>query len=675
MPFIEQILYGQHHLRPTSGKGELARSAGVGEDVAREVCALCDAWGEAPALGLAVPVILSHPLKSVMPSLRGQLYAVIQVAVADSPFFHIVVMNEAIFRRFGRNPVAVNRAVSFCREWDGREDIDRVEVEPEDHVSVPDPPPGEWDVGIVDEAVLQFMQVGKLELPLAEPTTESNRVLGLVVACLPTEMRRDLHFSSFATSSAHSYGVACVATENVELADWRRLMLTRVDAGASPEQLDYKARITDLLGQNDVAGIDRASHQFTTMLVQDTPASVSAATGRSLPAPHRSAPAARAVAIVPAVAVKSALAPPEIARCEPVAEALAPRVRPSRSQPAGKAYRRRSGGAGRTLGVVAVLGVIAAASWWGVPKWQAHYRPPPAEELLSARNVGLVYERALQGLGSRGLGLKAAGDKGQQRAIGRLRHEALEPLVRRVGLFVDLSAAGIQPNPQPVREVDRLAALATQGRVLEDEMARLELAWFSLVTGTNWRDVGRISDAGVAARWDSLETTDRGTRRDMKTSMGTTELGGRLASASVQMRAMATLLALLNADHWSPAWGLELAAAADRVLPTAGTANRAFRNSAFLLARLKRAEHQSVDVPGNGSWPSTTVRSIVARLRREVGQFPDQCAPVLVSDTVAFYTALRPLDGDYPAPSGLADNVAVRFDPELYRVYLQAMIQ
>ena len=65
--YVEQLLYGYNYLTETSGREELAHSAGMGAEVASEIHGLCEAWGQAPDLGLQQPALLSQPLQSTMP--------------------------------------------------------------------------------------------------------------------------------------------------------------------------------------------------------------------------------------------------------------------------------------------------------------------------------------------------------------------------------------------------------------------------------------------------------------------------------------------------------------------------------------------------------------------------------------------------------------------------------
>ncbi|MCB1185193.1 hypothetical protein KDM41_17370, partial [bacterium] len=302
-------------------------------------------------------------------------------------------------------------------------------------------------------------------------------------------------------------------------------------------------------------------------------------------------------------------------------------------------------------------------------------------------DVGQVYDRALRHAGSSSLGLGAAGDRGRQMALGELQERATAPLLEQIALFGDLARQGIHSTSQPDREVQRLRTLAGQGETLAGELDRLELAWFSLTTGTNWRDLPRLTDSRVQARRDSLERAERGALADVRLGMGLGDLRGELTEARRQMDGMAELVALYQEPRWSPAWEAGLEAAAAKVPPSAGPTTRAYRNSAFALLRLKKAERGAAG--GNlafttlydpAAWPSDEVERILPRLRREAGRFADRTAPPLLAGTVGLYAALDDPEttiGRISESSGaweqLQKNAAVRFDPDLYLDYLDRL--
>jgi len=224
MAFIEQLLYGHNHQAESGGRQEIARSAGMGAEVGAEIHGLCEAWGQPPELGLPHPVLLSHPLTATMPSMRGKLYAVICVVPAEIPLFHAVVLSETMYSGFGHNPFAVANAVTFCSEWLGAPNLDRVEIDSDHQVPLVHPEANSDDVGLVDEAVMQFILSGELHLPLELPVRASDRALALIIACLPLKLRKQLTFTSFTTAQGDSYAIAGFESEGTAFAGWQRLM-------------------------------------------------------------------------------------------------------------------------------------------------------------------------------------------------------------------------------------------------------------------------------------------------------------------------------------------------------------------------------------------------------------------------------------------------------------------
>jgi len=118
MPFVEQLIYGNEPGTPAR-RALLAQSLGLGQEVASEIRQLCEGWGDLPVGGLARPVLMSVLLKKTMSSLRGRLYAVVQMSAGHMPLFHAVVLNEADYAAFGHNPFALRQSFEFVRLVDG----------------------------------------------------------------------------------------------------------------------------------------------------------------------------------------------------------------------------------------------------------------------------------------------------------------------------------------------------------------------------------------------------------------------------------------------------------------------------------------------------------------------------------------------------------------------------
>ena len=252
-------------------------------------------------------------------------------------------------------------------------------------------------------------------------------------------------------------------------------------------------------------------------------------------------------------------------------------------------------------------------------------------------------------------------------------------------LFAKLAADGIQQGSRPDRETQRMRSLANQGLVLENELARLELAWYSLAAGVFWQDLNTLSDAMVNARRDSLARVEKGVLEDARRDLGTMEAKVVLDQTRGHVDGMASLLTLFEAKSWSSEWEKKLARAAGQVSTTASRMTRAYANSAFALVRLKKAERKADQtiLPFRSGiqdevWPSAEIRSILTNLRAQTVMFSNGQAPHLLTGTLELYSALKK-PATLAAESaqsgkvlgGLVTNRAVRFHPEAYQNFLE----
>jgi hypothetical protein len=230
-----------------------------------------------------------------------------------------------------------------------------------------------------------------------------------------------------------------------------------------------------------------------------------------------------------------------------------------------------------------------------------------------------------------------------------------------------------------------MKSLANQGMVLENELARLELAWYSLAAGVAWQDLARLPDAEVSARRDSLARAEKGALEDARRDLGTLEAKALLEQTLGNVDGMASLLALFDTGRWSSAWEKKLARAAGQVSPTASRMTRAYANSAYALLSLKKAERreQQAELPylrrlEDEDWPSAETRSLLTNLRAQVQIFSDGQAPALLRETLDLYADLKKpaslaarAAGSAGALDELAANRAVKFHPEAYGDFLE----
>lgn len=738
MSFIEQMLFGHNHLSEATGRGELARSAGMGAEAANEICGLCEAWGQPPELGLPHPVLLSHPLQSSMPSMRGKLYAVICVVPAEVPLFHALVISDATYSAYRRNPYAIANAVTFCSEWLGGPSLDRLEIDNASQAPLVHPAANAADIGLVDEAVMQFIMTGELHLSLELPVRASDRALALIIASLPIKERKKLNFASFTTTNVSKYELAGKEAEGTAFAGWQRLMMAHLDTGATEKQHEYKKLVAEFLEKGDLGGLERLSNRFEFTATVTAPTvfapgkglanssaretatplqapSPEAGPSGSIPATNpfvRKSMIQRGPGLRPMTAasgrVRSGTGSMPVHGLDPASKTSRP-TSPSRNKVRSRLTSpvrrgRRGGGSHffRTFSVLLVLGLAAwvgtmwfegktlseSLAWAGIPGMDGGRSDNShTGTLLEVVDVGQVYRKALRHTGGKGFGLTASSDVGRDKALGRLRSGATTPLLQQVALFTSLGSEGIQQGGRADREVERLVALAQQGLVIKQEMDRLELAWYSLTTSTNWRDLPKLSDAAISARWDSLAAVEKGVLADVRLGMGTTVIRKELRESRRHVNGMAEVVRLFQAPHWSADWEKQMGRAAANVVPTASRITRAYRNSAYAFIRLKRAEREQTNrsLPYAGrfdvnEWPTAEAKELLIGLRKESGRFSHQNAPQLLGATLALYTALEApqltiekITVSAQAWKSLEQNPAVKFDPDLYLDFLERM--
>lgn len=697
MPFVEQLLFGGDHRRDPAQRGVLGISSGMGADVATEVERLCRGWGDVPPLGLDRPSLMSFPLLATMPSIRGRLYAVIRIGAGSEPLFHAIVLGDASYVVFDRNPYLLARQMSFHDTWRPGVAPPRVDLAADTHEFPAALVPGPTDRGFIDEAVAQFILKGRLVLPLEQSTPDSDRALALVISCLPVKLRRELRFASLATSEANGCNLGALATPGAGFAGWQRFLLATPNSGMTPEVSAYLAALGQHLTSGDLNAIARLSlrHEFGAAREQDNiRASVPDARGAE-PRPVAPRPLETPLA---AVITGPPLTTANVGRNggRPVRG-----DRPARALAGARRPLSRRSGLARVLAVVAVVflagGVVVlrmngrllarSLEWAGIPGMNPTADGERASTLLEVVDIGAVYEEQRSQLAGSGGGLGPSLDQARRKALANLSGRGATPLVAQIDLFAKLSADGIQQGSRPDRETERLRALVRQGDVLASELTRLELAWHSLAAGAMWRDLRQLSDEAVVARSDSLARRHRAALDEARTGMGLTWKIRDLAEARRNVEGMASLVELFQAEAWNPRWTVDLKRAADRVSPTASPLTRAYRNCAFQILRLKEAERTALarslayapSLAGQ-PWPAPAIRGLLPDLRRAAGAFPPGEAPALVAGTLKLYADLGdPVRASERAAadprylSGLEANAAFRFDAAAYRPFLDRL--
>lgn len=691
MPVVEQMIYGVDPNDTAAGRKVLEKSPGLSTNIATEVGRLCEGWGQLPPLGLQRPVLLSFPLQETSANLKGRLYAVIRLPRGTGVLYHAVVMPESQYSAFEYNPYAVAASQIFEDTWTAEEFLARRNIQAPDLGKLIDPPPEKDDTGLVDEALRLLLIRGKLQFPLEQAVPQSDRCLALLVAALPRPFKRDLRFASFAASEANHYTLSALQTQDCTFTGWRRLLLAEV-LGEIPDRVrDYADKIEGRIRAGDLAGIITLGAGGQLEKPQGSP--------RPRPGPVAAQPPVEVPRQAPIRRPMSSSPRPE----SPTRWGLkkAPLRTSDRASGRHAASRRR-----RTPRVVLSLLTLLLVAFggslgmdylgWGHGlDWAGklnffQYKvgrtgaSPKVPSLLEVVNVGEVYGRIHRKVGSADPRQPAAVDRERTQALNTLQAEAAYPLLQQIAVLCQLAADGIQQGNRPDRETERLHTLARQGAIIEQEADRLGLAWYSLAGELDWDDLARLSDQAVAARRDSLKREDPAGLREAGQAVGTAQVRENLRQACWQIQGMADLVTLFQQEQWDPDWESELTAAAKLVAPTASPMTRAYRNCAFALVRLKRAERNAaanglVFSPNFGGphWGTPGIREALVTLRRHAGGFMEGEAPALVAETLAWYAALEhpeSLAANWSEADrylqGLAENGALEFDPAVYTDYL-----
>lgn len=685
MAIMEILNFGTLPGSPGAAPVILSRSSGIDQVMADEIVRLCKGWGQPLVVDEERPAILSFPLKTGVKVSANGAFAVIKVQGASNFLFRVAVLSQSGYALFGYNPFAVVEAGAFP-VWDPaaipvQQPLKQLKGDLE--IS---PLPSPEDVGMVDEALHQLLASHKLYLPIENSTRESDRCLALLIEVMPVALKKQLRFASFAPSPANGYHLAATATAECEFSGWQRLMMTLV-GGALPDNQDrYVKSVRDCLAFGDL-GVIREQSKLLPLNVENVEI-------KKKPAPQIQMPT-----VDPVVA---SVSPPRPFRSS------GKNKKPISVRSGKKTTLAQQRGGQRQLpgflvGLLVLVMTIGGGwtyleffhggrgiQWNELVSWPGQGEKPRQNRvasLLEVPNVGDVYNRQIKKINRAAMipGLNQETD--QRRGLVNLKNDAAIPLLAQVDLFLDLASAGIRQGNRPDREGERLKALAHQGKVLEVEVARLELAWHSLSSCINWRDLTALSDDRVVARRDSLQNALPSALKAAAQDMNFGPRLKKLGFATGQTKGMSQLVALFQVPQWSPEWNTELYRAAELVSPSASKLTRAYRNSAFTLIRLKNAEHQDVFTSGAfvdnlvpGVWPGENVTDILPGLSREVGKFSKNETPPLLKGTLQLYQTLENpvlmVEGLIAGQTSLEileDNPAVLFDSEVYTNYLERL--
>jgi hypothetical protein len=693
MAVLEQLVFG-FRADGDQRRSVLGQSSGITAECVAEIVRFCEGWGAAPVDGVRRPLLLSFPLVTRLPALPGDLYAVIRVAEGLKPIHHALVLNREGYQEFDLNPYALAQEAVFQSAWDEKSNLASLEVRPESLSPLVSPPPGPADLGNIDEAVRQMLANQRLLLPLERSSSDSDRFLALTVACLPRVLRQDLRFAAWAPSGTNRYSLAATYRESALFSSWQPYLMTSILGDLNPTCEEYLAEIRRCLRDGDLAGLERVSAKSRIELGRVGTATGRGAKPRTLTATvsERSARTVklqvapgprRAVHDRGAVASAGSPPPPRRATRSAGAPSASAGHRTRRLRRAPRQTWRR--GLALLISVL-LLGVgayhLTASSWFaellipGEPV-DLSLRIDPRHDVV---DVGHLYRRIVQPAQQAGTTALVHLDKNhRRRSLEALQQAGVvlaqqgDDYLQATARFLDDPAATGDPTLDP----DRLLA---RGRRLSSEWRRLALAQFALQELVAWDDLAAMSAGGLQARLDSLLGSRQ---RQGALEPGLLAVRERLVGVTQRTRQLGGLVELeqlLAAPRWEHGWEARCEAAIEKLSGVAQRRARQLRDDAFLLIRLKRAEHATglaelalIDHYG----PAATVTPAVADILTDVlARVTDAAAvecPALLRATAAYYTGLaRATAPEAPAElilavsDELAENRAVHFDPAVY---------
>jgi len=691
MPIIEQLLIGPGHATSRTGRGILARSPGINREIATEIARLCEGWGKVPTEGLQRPVLMSLPLSSTLTTLSGRLFAVLRLSRGMDPLYHAIILSASDYAVFGYNPFALANEDVFIDEYTSELELIRGEIDNGALISLVSPLPSSSDVDFVDEALRHVLANGKLLLPLESVDERSDRFFALTIAAMPLALKQELRFASWATSEVNNYTLAATSLRGSNFEGWQRFLMTAV-CGKMPAQTEqYIQSVKERLADGDLDGLEKFSLKgkvdlkFSADPVTSTRRGVLTSTvqgtarRRSVSArPPRPAVATRSV-VSPNTAFRSLRSSTSSAEAS---ERMAP-VRRGARRRRGKRYSRTIVALFAFALVMSGGALLLRQSSLLDLKWLKVGDSSHSEgSLLGVVDVGSVYDRVLQEWLAAGLGTETTRSDERRAGLTVLAEQAGVPLHQQGAMFVQLAAEGVQQIGRAQREQQRLESLAQRGVVLEQELRRLVLGYYSLNEGVRWRDLGRLPDTKLTARWDSLKRRRSSKLQSAQRGLRIEGLLRSVHRARGQIDGTLQMILALENPRCDDRWIERLSRAAEAAPRGAGSETELYCGAARAVVQLKRAETQArvADLPfatsyPTADWPPAGVRKAIVAVSSAADDFPRGAAPDLLPAAATFYATLDTLErlaagNDIADQSvwlqALEDNVAVRSDPATY---------
>ncbi len=717
MAVVEHLLYGENPIAGTARCVLLAQSPGLSQRCSAEIVRLCERWRSTNGVTFSRPVFLSFPLTASMSALPGRLHTVIQVNAKSQLLFHAAVLTESDYAAFNYNPFRLALEDIFIQQWTPGSQLKRLQVEPSSLAPLVSPLPSERDADLIDEALRLFFAERKLLLPLEFNDVESDRFLALLMAALPNAVKRDIRFASLSASGDNQYTLAALYQRECSFQNWYRLLMASISGPVPQVMAEYLDDVRSCLVGGDLLGLEKLSRRVDKQDAskkeseRESPQSQSAKrrppaiSGRTPPAVKSPRPSQ----VAPAVTSASSLAASSAVR--PFGQAAVAtgkvwsrpqrRVVPKNSQRAAgrsrpERYRVGHRASGRVwlLLVTSILLVgagywLSHGGWLRMMGWFKGSEPRLSSgSVLEVVDVGAIYTAQLEGV--LGADFDVTGkrrEKNCAKAMKLLKVGAAEDLNQQSRLIVDLTAQGIQPQSSPLREVERLNSLAERGEILERELKRLMLSYYSFENELLWRDLSDLDQRKLSARYDSLRQREPHRLQLVAEELGLANQIADVRYARHRITEMTGVVELFARKRMDAKWITEAEKIARNLTSHSTSMNlAAYRACALAMARLKKAEIATDfgnlaferDVSRDFRLPRDLYKSLTG-LRTEVGRYGTQIVPTLAVATVEFYDSLLndKLNWRRASPEQfsalikvLEANKAVAFDPERYALHV-----
>ncbi len=640
LAYMEQLICNlTRGTRP--GAALVARSAGLTRELATEVMTAITGWDPRLEGEPGQAVLQSIPLKGVLPGIPGRLYLVSRARLGDDRhvLVHGLILSEGDYGAYGLNPYRIQAEGLLPASWAPGMILERIERRPSSFAALVSPLPNEEDAQLLDEALRQYFSTGRLIIALADPDEAAERFFALFLESIPTHLRRELRFASYAPAGQSEVAVGAACMPEGSFQAWRGTLRAAGRRSLPPDMEDYVATVRRHVAAGDLMSLTAAGGDF-------------------LHASGRREPPQKPAAAPSADAAHAPQPPPAV----PAQERSVPRPRrggcpeefvvPQRARAVANSARARGERGQASRGFWLVLVVVVAAgggaalltsrqepvSWtpWARTGDQAASpggTPAPVRPALAGTSaemggvidVGALYESELEVFRRQTAAPATEGQRLQAgvRARDALLERGADALRRQAQEHLAEAGRDVDPAATPQDEAQRARALAAKGRDVARELRRLTLATHAFNSGEPWDDLSSLDATRVRARWDSVRRRSPRLLADCERRLEICGLTARMDTVGRQTAARARLASLLGQARRDKGWlpGLRQATAELEAV-SLPPALSAWRGVAARLAALKSAEDETdfgaqACLPGweDGAGISAAVPAAVESLR------------------------------------------------------------